>query len=307
MVVLGASLGSCGLLGVCTAESPCGCAFAEWFAARSRSCLASSRAWIWATASSGLICRVAGALAGAAPLLAMGLVAGRFGLPADAAFFTAGLFAIFVAAAGAALRVAAFFGAAFLAGAFLGAAFFGAAFLAAAFFGAVFFIAAFFGAAFFTAAFFGAAFFATVFFGAAFFAEAFFGAAFFMAGRFPAAFFAAGRAAVRFTGVLMPVFLLAALFLVAVPEAAFFAVDFFAADLRVVAMRHHSCGWSMQPCPRRHAPRTRRKDLRVQYCASVFRCHARSRHKARPIQDAGGLRSSSTCRSQQPNALRAGS
>jgi hypothetical protein len=266
-------------------------------------------------------------------------------LPADTAFFIAGLFAIRVAAAGVALRVAAFFGAAFFTAAFFGAAFltaaffgaafvtaalFGAAFLTVAFFGATFFTAAFFGAAFFTdvffgaafltATFFGAAFFAAAFFGAAFFTAAFFGAAFFTATFFTAAFFgaaflaavafdaffAAGRAAVRLTGVLMPAFLWAALFLAApVPEAAFFAVDFFAADLRVVAMRHHSCGWSMQPCPRRHAPRTQRKDLHLQYCARILRCHARLPHEAPAIQDAGGPRSSSTCRSSPPNASRA--
>jgi hypothetical protein len=248
-------------------------------------------------------------------------------LPADTAFFIAGLFAIRVDATGVALRVTAFFGAAFFTAAFFTAAFFGAAFFTAAFFGAAFLTAAFFGAAFLTAAFFGAAFLTAAFFGAAFLAVAFFGAAFLTAAFFGAAFFtaaffgtaflaavafdaffAAGRAAVRLTGVLMPAFLRAALFLAApVPEAAFFAVDFFAADLRVVAMRHHSCGWSMQPCPRRHAPRTRRKDLHLQYCASILRCHARLPHEAPSIQDAGGPRNPSTRCSWQPNVSRAAS
>jgi hypothetical protein len=121
------------------------------------------------------------------------------------------------AAFAAGLRDAVFRVAVFAAAVFFTAAFFAAVFLAADFFATLFFAAVFLpGAAFFATAFLAAAFFAGVFPAAAFFVAAFFAATFFTA--LPEGFFAAVR---------LPVFL---------------AEDFFAADLRVVAMRVYSCG-----------------------------------------------------------------
>jgi uncharacterized protein YjbI with pentapeptide repeats len=196
-----------------------------------------------ATASSGLMCPIAGtacfgvlfvAVFGLATFFTEAPLEGTLGV---AAFFARVLVAAFLTAWGA------FFGAVPLDVAFFGAAFFDATFFDATFFGATFFAATFFAATFFGATFFGATFFGATFFGAAFLDITFFAAAFFAGAFFAEAFFAAGREAVRLTGVRIPVFVPAAVFFGApLPAAVFLAADFFAADVRVVAMRHHSCG-----------------------------------------------------------------
>jgi hypothetical protein len=307
-----------------------GCASAGRLdACRVRSCLASSNAWMCATASSGLMCWIAGvALRGAVPLRAAGLaLAGRLDFDAGVAFFATGLPAAFVAMPP--VREAALFGEALVAALLVAAGvlfpvatlfdavFFDADFLATAFFGAAFLATAFFGAAFLATAFFGAAFLATAFFGAAFLAEAFFGAAFFtvafLAGDFfdavadreaeplPVAFFAAGRAAVRLIGVLMPAFA-AAVFFVALPAAAFLAADFFAADVRVVAMRHHSCGGQCSLARvdmlQARGGKTCTSSIARASSAVMRDCGM----KRRAIQGACGTRSASSCRSWQANA-----
>lgn len=258
----------------CEGGAPFGSLPGQFGGWRSRSRLASRRAWIWATASSWLMCwtgsgmaagfargverrfEVAGAfctVAGAAAFRALPLATDDDALRAGAfvvaawratgafavlragervddvvvAVVRAGVFRVAARAVGpfvatlravvfvtffaeAALRTGAFFEGDVLVDAFFAAGFLTAPFARAVFFAGAFFVAAFFAPTFFTAAFFTAAFFAAVFFTAAFFAGAFFTAALFATAFFATVFF----------------------------DAALRAADvFFAADLRVVAMR----------------------------------------------------------------------
>jgi len=143
---------------------------------------------MWATASSGLMCRIgvsliagvltgvalargvdaaAGTLRGAADGLRSGLAASRDGVFTAAGFRGAALpvafFAAVLATAGlaGALRTAVCFVAVFFAGVFFAAAFFAADFLAGVFFATAFFATAFFATDFFAAVFLTPAFFAT--------------------------------------------------------------------------------------------------------------------------------------------------
>ncbi|MGN2245743.1 hypothetical protein ACFWZ3_03520 [Frateuria sp. GZRR35] len=198
----------------------------------------------------------------------------------------------FGSALGAVFRAA--FGVVFLVAAFFAAAFFGAA-LATAFLAAAFLTAAFFGTAFFAVAFFSTAFFAVAFFGAAFFTATFLAAVFFDApADLPAAFLAAGREAVRLIGVLMPALAAAVFFVALLPAAAFFAADFFAADVRVVAMRHHSCGGrcSLARMLQPSGGKTCTSSIARASSAVMRDCGM----KRRAIQGACGTRSARSCR-----------